>query len=96
MGNVKVTYDDPVSAPISGGSAVSLALLVFGAIRKAIDNPGPSLKCIPDQRVVEMLTARRNKWEYLALLHPRISYRHVPSSNHLHIDPLANTEEEGM
>ena len=43
---VKVTYDDPASAPLSGGSAVSLALLVFGAIRNAIGHPGPSLICV--------------------------------------------------
>ena len=59
---IMVTYDDPASAPRTGGSAVSLALLVFCAIEKAIDHPGPSLICIPDQRVAEMLTARRTKW----------------------------------
>ena len=55
-----------------------------------------------------MLTARRNKWgmvgkvsgiiyrEYLTLLHPRIGFRHVPSSHRMHLDPLADAEEEGM
>ena len=56
--SVMVTYDDLASAPFSGGGAVSLAFLVFGAIGKAINRPGPSLICIPDQRAVEMLTER--------------------------------------
>ena len=55
-----------------------------------------------------MLTARRNKWgmvgkvsgiihrECLALLHSRISFRHVSTSHRIHLDPLSNTEEEGM
>ena len=54
---VKVSYEDPSSAPFSGGGTVSLALLVFGAIVKALDPPGPSLICVPDQRAAEMLTA---------------------------------------
>ena len=104
---VKVTYENPYPAPISGGSAVSLALLVLGSIVKGIDHPRPSLTCVPDQRVAEMLTARRNKWgmigkvsgiiyrECLVLLHSRISFCHVPSSHRIHLDPLVNTEEEG-
>ena len=104
----KVTFDDVDTAPTSGGSAVSLALLVLGAIAKAAEHPGPSVICVPDQRVADMLTARRNKWgmvgkvsgiiyrECLALFHPRIGFRHVPSSHRMHLDPLADAEEEGM
>ena len=55
-------YDNPDTAPTSGGSAVSLALMVFGAISKAIEHAGLSLICVPDQRVATMLTERRNKW----------------------------------
>ena len=34
--------------------------------------------------------------ECLALLHPRISFRHVPSGHRIRLDPLVNTEEDGM
>ena len=57
-GVVKADYDNPDTAPTSGGSAVSLALMVFGAISKAIEHAGPSLIRIPDQRVATMLTER--------------------------------------
>ena len=53
----KVKFGDPDTAPSSGGSAVSLALLVLGAIAKAAEHPGPSIICVPDQRVADMLTA---------------------------------------
>ena len=53
---VKVTYDDPKTAPTSVGSAVSRALLVLGAIAKAAEHPGPSVTRVPDQQVADMMT----------------------------------------
>ena len=108
MDIVKVAFDDPSSAPISGSGAVLLALLVFGATVQALNYPGPSLMCVPDQRIVDMLAACRNKWgmvgnvsdriyrECLALLRPRLSFQHVPASRRMHLDPLVSMEEEGI
>ena len=102
---VKVAFETPSSAIFSGGSEVSLELLVFGAIVQALNHPDPSLICVPDQRIADMLVALRNKWgmvgkisgriywECWALLHPLISFRHVPASHHIHLDPLASAEK---
>ena len=55
-----------------------------------------------------MLVARRNKWgmvgkvsgrtyrECLPILHPHLTFRYVPSSRRMHLDPLVSTEEDGM
>ena len=60
----KVQTEPPIdsgSAPFTGGSAATLDLLVFGDIAEALKYPGPSVICIPDKRMTDMLDARRSK-----------------------------------
>ena len=75
---------------------------------QALAHPGPSTIGVPEQKVAAMLEARRlpRGWvgkvigriyrECLTLVQPRISFRHIPACSRVHLDPLANSEGEGM
>ena len=73
-----VTFEDPSHAPFSGGSSVTLALLIFEVLVQALAHPGPSTIGVPEQKVAAMLEARRLPRGWVGKVNGRIYREFYP------------------